>query len=91
MDTCTASEPVNDLTDLENLLDDENTPQIDSLTITIGEFGHAAMVDNRTGEVVRILRQLADKIEEYGIPHADGLRLRDSNGNHVGSVEVLEN
>lgn len=59
-----------------------------NLTIEFNEFDHAAMVDDPTGEVVRVLNQLAAQIREYGIPNVDGSRLKDTNGNNIGSVSV---
>ena len=58
------------------------------LTIEIDEFDHAAMVDDPSGEVARILTNLVKQISEYGIPNADGFRLKDTNGNSVGTVNV---
>lgn len=58
------------------------------ITLTIDNFDNAAMVDDRTGEVVRILRGLADRVEEYGVVNAfEGRRLMDSNGNAVGKCD----
>ena len=40
-------------------------------------------------EVVGILSDIIDRLGRYGgIDYLDGLRLRDSNGNTVGAVEV---
>ena len=58
------------------------------MTVVIQEFDNAAMVDDRTGEVVRMLTELASQIQEYGVVNADGVWLRDINGNAVGSVSV---
>lgn len=60
-----------------------------NLTIEFNEFDHAAMADDPTGEVVRILKQLIGSFEENGIVHSDGSYLRDTNGNTVGSVDVM--
>jgi hypothetical protein len=62
--------------------------KVNSIEIKIDEFDHAAMVDDPTGEVVRLLRELADRIAEYGVPNADGSRLVDTNGRPVGEVRV---
>ena len=62
--------------------------QVNSFTLTITNFDNAAMVDDRSGEVSRMLRELANSIDEYGIPHQDGSNLMDSNGNRVGNVNV---
>jgi hypothetical protein len=62
--------------------------KVNSLTITIDNFDNAAMVDDRSGEVIRILESLVDQIGDYGIPNLDGKRLKDFNGNTVGSVAV---
>ena len=61
---------------------------VDKLTIVIDNFENAAMEDDRTVETCRILRELADSMEDYGIPNAHGVYLKDSNGNHVGLVSV---
>ena len=62
--------------------------KVNKLTIVIDHYDHAAMTDDRTGETCRILREIVSKIEEYGVPNADGSYLKDSNGNHVGLVSV---
>lgn len=62
--------------------------QVNSFTLTITNFDNSAMVDDRSGEVSRMLREIADSIDEYGIPHQDGSNLVDSNGNRVGNVTV---
>ena len=53
------------------------------ITIII-ETDNAAFDDSPTGEIARILRVMADRIEEAGIPPVP----KDSNGNVVGSVTV---
>lgn len=61
---------------------------VNKVTLTIDNFDNAAMVDDRSGEVARVLRQLADRVEEYGVINAfEGRRLMDSNGNRVGLCE----
>lgn len=62
--------------------------RVKSMTITIDNFDNAAMVDDRSGEVCRMLRGIIKSIEEYGVPNADGMRLKDTNGNTVGTVSV---
>ncbi len=59
-----------------------------SLTITIDNYDNAAMADDPSGETVRILKGIIAGIENYGVPNADGKRLKDTNGNTVGSVSV---
>lgn len=61
---------------------------VNKVTLTIDNFDNAAMVDDRSGEVARMLRQMADRVEEYGVVNAfEGRRLMDSNGNRVGLCE----
>jgi hypothetical protein len=50
------------------------------------ESHDAALTDDPQGETVRILRELADKIETRGL---DDYPVRDINGNAVGKFEVL--
>lgn len=59
-----------------------------NLTIEFDNFDDAAMADDPTGEVVRILKDLITSFETYGIPHSDGSYLKDINGNTVGNVAV---
>jgi hypothetical protein len=61
---------------------------IHSFSLVIDNFDNAAMADNPSSEVIRILTELITQITEYGIPNADGKRLKDTNGNTVGSVLV---
>ena len=56
-----------------------------NIKITINT-DNAAFKDNPTGEVCRILRDLADRADDYGIENTE--RLRDINGNTVGKVTV---
>ena len=59
------------------------------MTITIEiKCDNAAFEDNEGREVARILRRLATLCEEHGIEAADGNRLMDFNGNHVGGVTI---
>lgn len=64
--------------------------KVNSVTIIIDEFGHDAMIENRSGEVSKILRQLADRLDAGDgiVSNFDGLYLKDSNGNHVGDIAV---
>ena len=56
--------------------------------LTVSNFDNAAMVDNRSGEVARMLRQMADRVESEGVVNAfEGRYLVDSNGNKVGLCE----
>jgi len=58
------------------------------ITLTIDNFDNAAMVDDRSGEVVRILLGLVDRVEQYGVVNAfEGRLLMDSNGNVVGECD----
>lgn len=63
---------------------------VNEMILTISRFDDAAMAEDRDGEVVRILRQVADKIEGGGglVSTCDGLRLMDTNGNQVGEIEI---
>ena len=49
------------------------------------ETGNAAFDDSPTTEIARILRDLAKRFERDGIPPE---RLRDINGNTVGTVTI---
>lgn len=64
--------------------------EVNSVTIRISEFGNDSMQENRTAEVSRILRELADRLDRGDgiVSNFDGLRLMDSNGNQVGEIEV---
>lgn len=62
--------------------------RVKKVTLTIDNFDNAAMVDDRSGEVTRMLRQIADRVELDGVVNAcDDRYLNDSNGNTVGIVE----
>lgn len=41
-------------------------------------------------ELARILRALADKIEEDNLDNGDTISLHDINGNRVGTAETLD-
>lgn len=62
--------------------------QVNEFTLKITNFDNQAMEEDRSGEVARMLRDIAKRIEDYGIPNQDGVRLMDSNGNPVGAVAV---
>lgn len=47
------------------------------------KVGNSAFTEDCDYELARILRELADRFEEGGSP----MRLRDINGNTVGTVE----
>lgn len=51
---------------------------------------NAAFADNPGGELVRILRKLAGKLEDKGEVHEEGWSLRDINGNAVGEITFAE-
>ena len=51
------------------------------------ELGNDAFADDCAGEIARILRVLADRIEQ-GLPD-EPIRLRDVNGNTVGQAEYI--
>jgi hypothetical protein len=58
---------------------------VNSISLRIRTFDNAAMQEDCTAEVCRILRQLADRTEEYGVVNAfESTILTDSNGNTVG-------
>ena len=55
--------------------------------LTLGmQLDNAAFEDDPGYEVSRILRELADKIEQRGLE--DGMILWDVNGNRVGKLAV---
>ncbi len=54
------------------------------------EMNNAAFVDaGEAIELARILRELADRIEQDGLDSGEPIRLRDVNGNTVGSAETV--
>ena len=54
------------------------------------EMNNAAFVDSgEANELARILRELADRIEQDGLDSGEPIRLRDVNGNTVGSAETV--
>jgi len=59
--------------------------------VEIAETGYAAFSESEGPEVARILRKLADKIEEELRSNTDqGGQLYDLNGNKVGIWEWVE-
>jgi hypothetical protein len=60
------------------------------ITITIATDNAAFEDANLEPEVARILKRLANTIAEQGLDRADGLVLRDLNGNRVGSLEITD-
>ena len=64
---------------------------LESMTISIDEMGNASMEDNSREEVINILQGIIKTVENYGVLNCDGMRLRDINGNSIGSVSVVEN
>ncbi len=62
--------------------------KINRIALEIDNFDNAAMQEDRTSEVSRILRELANRVEQYGVVNAfEGTHLRDYNGNGVGFCE----
>jgi hypothetical protein len=51
---------------------------------------NAAFEEGCGYEVARILRELADRVEESELRNGDLLRLRDVNGNRVGYATLAE-
>ena len=55
------------------------------------EMSNAAFVDaGEANELARILRELADRLEDSPLVDGDEYRLRDYNGNTVGKAEVKQ-
>ena len=52
------------------------------------ELVNDAFADDAANEVARILRVLAQRIEQEGL-HNEPMRLRDINGNTVGQAELI--
>jgi len=57
---------------------------MERITIEI-ETVNAAFDDEPASEIARILRDLAEQFESFGLPHS---KLRDVNGNVCGRVEI---
>ena len=74
--------------DLRTKSERKYTMQVNRLEIVFTSFDDAAMTDDRSGEVVRILQNVINQIKDYGVPNLDGKYLKDSNGNRVGRIEV---
>lgn len=53
------------------------------------EMDNAAFDDDAALELARILRELADRIEQDGLDSGEPIRLRDVNGNTVGQCEAV--
>lgn len=88
IDTMTARNNIMSEGELADQFDDVAT--IQEFILTIDEFSHDAMQDDKNAEVIRILKGVISNIENNGLLNCDGIHLRDSNGNKVGvaSVEV---
>lgn len=52
------------------------------------ELVNDAFADDAASEVARILRVLAQRIEQEGL-HSEPMRLRDVNGNTVGQALIV--
>ena len=75
-----------DIDEYEDL--DEPEPRVTRLTITIDNFDHAAMSDSPEFQVSSILSDLAIQSARDGLEHLNGRKLRDTNGNQVGTVTL---
>lgn len=62
--------------------------KVTNFTLVIEDFDNDSMVNDRTNEVCRILRSVANQIEQNGVPNVDGSRLMDINGNQIGEVTL---
>jgi hypothetical protein len=61
------------------------------ITLEINNFDNDAMAENPQLEVSRILRKMADRVENEGVENAfENRRLMDINGNQVGFCEVTD-
>lgn len=60
---------------------------MENFSLTI-ETVNAAFEDNAAAEIARILRQLAQRLEDDGMESGQEFVLRDLNGNKVGSAEA---
>ena len=47
-----------------------------------------AVANDANGEIVRCLEGLIKSIKDYGLLNANGMRLKDTNGNTLGEVVV---
>ncbi len=61
--------------------------KMERITIVI-ETGNAAFDDSPASEIARILRELAEKFEQYGGRQFE--KLYDVNGNRCGSIDIRE-
>lgn len=57
---------------------------MNKVIITLDVFENSAFEENKREEVARIIREIADKIEEG----KDTIVPRDINGNKIGLVEI---
>lgn len=62
--------------------------KVKKFTFTIDRFDDAALTDDRSTEVARLLYEIAQRILDFGVPNQDGRYLKDYNGRTVGQVEV---
>lgn len=60
---------------------------MENFSLTI-ETVNAAFEDNAAAEIARILRQLAQRLEDDGMESGQEFVLCDLNGNKVGSAEA---
>jgi hypothetical protein len=60
-----------------------------TLTITI-KMDNAAFSEDNGAEVARILAKFAREVESHTLEPDDSYKLRDINGNTVGTVSVSE-
>ena len=51
---------------------------------------NAAFEENRDAEIVAVLREIATRIEDYGLPINYSRPVRDSDGNSIGSFTLRE-
>lgn len=85
-DTSTSNEPIESEEELETFIDPPE--KVQRFVIDIDDFNDSAMCEDPQGETIRILKGIIANIENNGLWNCDTLRLKDINGNNVGSVEV---
>ena len=51
---------------------------------------NAAFANNHSGELARILRDLADKVSHSDASNFDEWSVRDYNGNTIGSLKIMK-
>ena len=68
----------------------EKMMKINELILTINNFDNDSMAENASGELSRIFRGLADRLDNGNgvVSNLDGLRLMDINGNQVGDIDL---